>query len=118
MRCHNATDLCLLMPCQMFFVFHDAVKIVALFVDEVLTAGFGEDRGKRYGVECDLVRRITKPPRFQMPDWLQVVMQRMREVGPPVLADFHPNECNAIDYRRDEGAVLGSIVIGFIHAGH
>ncbi|KAK3267892.1 hypothetical protein CYMTET_23574 [Cymbomonas tetramitiformis] len=66
----------------------------------------GNSRGKRYGVECDLVRRITKPPRFQMPDWLQVVMQRMREVGPPVLADFHPNECNAIDYRRDEGHEL------------
>ena len=30
----------------------------------------------------------------------------MSHMGPPVLKHFRPNECNAIDYRRQEGHEL------------
>ena len=44
----------------------------------------GHSHGKKYGVVCDLYRRVVSPPVHAMPPWLQAVMQRMRDTRPPL----------------------------------
>jgi len=75
----------------------------------------GHSDGKKYGVLCDLYRRVVHPPVHVMPPWLEFVTARMRATKPPPwlmphhawpLQNFAPNECNAIDYRRATGCSL------------
>lgn len=75
----------------------------------------GHSEGKKYGVLCDLYRRVVLPPVHAMPPWLEFVTARMRATKPPPwlmphhawpLKKFAPNECNAIDYRRATGCSL------------
>jgi len=63
----------------------------------------GAHSGKRWGVECDLARRVVRPARLEMPASLERLAARMRALGHPALANFRPNEANAISYRRDAG---------------
>ncbi len=60
-------------------------------------------RGKAWGVVVDLAQRTVRPcgpPRAPLPPLLQRLAERMRKI--PVLSAFHPNEANALDYRRGE----------------
>mmetsp|Transcript_12820 Transcript_12820/g.32898 ORF Transcript_12820/g.32898 Transcript_12820/m.32898 type:complete len:585 (+) Transcript_12820:292-2046(+) len=66
----------------------------------------GHSLVKYYGVESNLAARANKLGRVPMPEWLSFVMERMPQVGLPVLRKFQPNECNAIDYRRALGHSL------------
>lgn len=61
--------------------------------------------GKRWGVQTDLSRRTVVPEALPLPQPLQDVAQRMRDTIPH-LADFHPNEANAIEYVRQRGDYL------------
>jgi alkylated DNA repair protein alkB family protein 4 len=63
----------------------------------------GAHSGKRWGVECDLTRRVVRPARLEMPASLERLAARMRALGHPALANFRPNEANAISYRREAG---------------
>ena len=63
----------------------------------------GAHSGKRWGVECDLARRVVRPARLEMPASLERLAARTRALGHPALANFRPNEANAISYRRDAG---------------
>ena len=65
----------------------------------------GPHLGARWGVEPDMRTRKVLPPKHKMPGWTAVLVARWRE-RVPYLRDFQPNECNAIDYRRDRGHVL------------
>ena len=46
--------------------------------------------------------RKVLPARHAMPGWSSALVARWR-ARVPFLRDFQPNECNAIDYRRDRG---------------
>lgn len=61
--------------------------------------------GKRWGVQTDLARRTVAPEAVPLPAELLAVAQRMRDTVPQ-LADFHPNEANAIEYLQDRGDYL------------
>ena len=64
-----------------------------------------ECRGKRWGVQTDLAARTVSPAAVQLPRELQAVAERMRSAVPQ-LAEFKPNEANAIVYRRARGDYL------------
>lgn len=59
-------------------------------------------RGKAWGVRMDLRRRTVSSPAVPMPDMLMRLAERMRGLhgAPHALRLFHPNEANALDYRR------------------
>lgn len=69
----------------------------------------GPAYGKRWGVTTDLNRRTVGPPLHPMPPQLLALARRMREAlrgaagCTSPIANFEPNEANALDYRRDEG---------------
>jgi hypothetical protein len=56
-------------------------------------------------VQTDLARRTVSPAAMELPAELLAVAERMR-AAVPQLADFHPNEANAIVYRRSRGDYL------------
>ncbi|KAK9863461.1 hypothetical protein WJX84_004168 [Apatococcus fuscideae] len=58
----------------------------------------GSHRGKAWGVRMDLAKRTVLEPAVPMPPLLLQMAERMRSL--PLLAHFHPNEANAIDYQR------------------
>ena len=62
-------------------------------------------RGKRWGVQTDLAQRTVVSEAVPLPHMLHVLAQRMRDMIPR-MADFHPNEANAIEYRSDRGDYL------------
>ncbi|GAQ85491.1 hypothetical protein KFL_002380040 [Klebsormidium nitens] len=69
----------------------------------VTSRAFGDlNEGKAYGFVTDLRRRTILKPKRPMPPFLQSVLDRIRTVAPP-LSNFVPNECNAINYRREDG---------------
>ena len=61
-------------------------------------------RGKAWGVRMDLAKRTVLQPAVPMPPLLLRMAERMRCL--PLLASFHPNESNAIDYQRAHGNCL------------
>lgn len=56
-------------------------------------------------MQTDLARRTVAPEAVPLPAELLAVAQRMRDTVPQ-LADFHPNEANAIEYLQDRGDYL------------
>ena len=67
----------------------------------------GPAHRKKWGVQTDLARRRFEPPATPMPDEFRPLVDRMRAQCAE-LADFRPNEANALDYRRSEGHYLGA----------
>eukprot|EP00931_Biecheleriopsis_adriatica_P109856 TRINITY_DN84123_c0_g1_i1.p1 TRINITY_DN84123_c0_g1~~TRINITY_DN84123_c0_g1_i1.p1 ORF type:complete len:286 (-),score=44.37 TRINITY_DN84123_c0_g1_i1:56-850(-) len=69
----------------------------------------GPSYRKHWGVETDLRLRTFSPPKHNMPELFRPLAERIRQVTTAsskdvvILKQFHPNEANAIDYRRDEG---------------
>ncbi|KAK9807572.1 hypothetical protein WJX72_003107 [[Myrmecia] bisecta] len=61
----------------------------------------GRHRGKAWGVQMDLGRRIVVAEAVPLPALLQTLAERMRTLPP--LRSFYPNEANAIDYRKSLG---------------
>ncbi len=61
-------------------------------------------RGKAWGVRMDLAKRKVQEATVPMPLLLKQLADRMRSL--PILAKFHPNEANAIDYHRARGNCL------------
>ncbi|KAK9862460.1 hypothetical protein WJX84_003722 [Apatococcus fuscideae] len=64
----------------------------------------GAHRGKAWGVRMDLAKRTVLTPTVLMPPILLRIAKHMRCL--PLLAKFHPNEANAIDYQRSCGNCL------------
>lgn len=63
----------------------------------------GEHAGMKWGVVCDLKRRVvTNCPTNPMPIELRTLGEKIRATHSAV-TDFHPNEANAICYRRRVG---------------
>lgn len=69
----------------------------------------GKFSGKRWGVHCNLRdKRVTAAER-PLPDFVQsLILPKLAALAP--MAGIHPNEANAIDYRRDMGHYLKSHV--------
>eukprot|EP00892_Ulva_mutabilis_P000853 jgi/Ulvmu1/10769/UM069_0003.1 len=65
----------------------------------------GPSRGKRWGVQTDLGKRTVAPEAVPMPAMLHMLAQRMRDQISQ-LAEFYPNEANAIEYSRPRGDYL------------
>lgn len=64
---------------------------------------------KRWGVLMDRKGRSFMEPMHPMPQKFSPIIQRIRRiVNGPFLSDFHPNEANAINFRRDDGDFLGA----------
>lgn len=53
----------------------------------------------------DLQKRTVSPPRYEMPEFLQRLAERMRSFRP--LKDFYPTEANANEYTPSQGQYLG-----------
>jgi alkylated DNA repair dioxygenase AlkB len=79
----------------------------------------GSHREKRWGVDHDLWSRSVRPPKHAIPEWMStLLMQRfpslVSDVTDPKVKDllnsFHPNDVNAIEYRRDQGHSLAAHV--------
>ena len=56
-------------------------------------------------MQTDLTARTVAPAAVELPRELQAVAERMRSAVPQ-LAEFQPNEANAIVYRRSRGDYL------------
>ena len=70
----------------------------------------GAHVGKAWGVRSDLKARRVGPARHAVPSWAQGLARRMRRLGRSLagsplecMAQFRPNDCNAIEYLRAEG---------------
>ena len=64
----------------------------------------GRHRGKHWGVRIDIAAGKLLGQTHAMPDVLRRIVLKMRTVD--VLQGFFPNECNAIDYVKAQGATL------------
>ena len=64
----------------------------------------GKHRGKHWGVRIDIAAGKLLEQTHAMPDVLRRIVLKMRTVD--VLQTFYPNECNAIDYVKAQGATL------------
>eukprot|EP00249_Psilotum_nudum_P005933 c19334_g1_i1 orf=204-1418(+) len=62
----------------------------------------GCHRGKAYGAVTDLKRRKVQPAVFEMPSFLDPIIERMN-ASIPCLKEFCPNEMNSIEYCKEEG---------------
>jgi len=70
----------------------------------------GSHAGKAYGVRSDLQARRVRAALHAVPAWGRGLARRMRRLGRSVagtplecMAQFRPNDCNAIEYLRSEG---------------
>lgn len=73
-------------------------------------AGFNGDHfGKRWGVHCNLRDKRVSEAEHPLPRFVESLLKPKLRVIQHV-ADFVPNEANAIDYRRDSGHYLASHV--------
>ena len=70
----------------------------------------GSHAGKAYGVRSDLKARRVRAALHGVPAWGRGLARRMRRLGRSVagtplecMAQFRPNDCNAIEYLRTEG---------------
>jgi alkylated DNA repair dioxygenase AlkB len=70
----------------------------------------GPHSGKAWGVKTDLKKRTVREGDLAMPAPLLDLVPRMKALAHPLLADWRPNEANAIDYRRQLGHFLGAHV--------
>jgi len=69
----------------------------------------GSNKGKRWGVHCNLRDRRVYAPENPMPHFFDAILsERLKRVQP--MAGCIPNEANAIDYRRKQGHWLQSHV--------
>ena len=69
----------------------------------------GSNKGKRWGVHCNLRDRRVSAPEHPMPHFFHAVLEeKLKRVIP--MAGCFPNEANAIDYRRKQGHWLQSHV--------
>ena len=60
----------------------------------------GPSNRMNWGFEVNLRDRTIGKPRRPMPQILKSLAARMRGGGGDLLRDFHPDEANAIDYRK------------------
>ena len=65
----------------------------------------GRHGGKKWGVVMNLAERTVMEARVPFPAWLDGLVLRIRQCI-PFLADFAPNEANAISYDRARGDFL------------
>jgi alkylated DNA repair dioxygenase AlkB len=79
----------------------------------------GSHREKRWGVDHDIWSRSVRPPKNAIPQWMNnLLIQRFPSLVPhledpkvkALLNLFHPNDVNAIEYRRDQGHSLAAHV--------
>ena len=70
----------------------------------------GAHVGKAWGVKSELKARRVVPARHAVPSWAQGLSRRMRRLGRSLagsplecMAQFRPNDCNAIEYVRAKG---------------
>ena len=66
----------------------------------------GPSNRMNWGFEVNLRDRTIGKPRRPMPQILKSLAARMRGGGGDLLRDFHPDEANAIDYRKSKGHEL------------
>lgn len=79
----------------------------------------GSHREKRWGVDHDLWSRSLRPPKHAIPHWMNTLLIKRFPALVAHVSDakvktlltlFHPNDVNAIEYRRDEGHSLAAHV--------
>ncbi|OUS49392.1 hypothetical protein BE221DRAFT_87495 [Ostreococcus tauri] len=66
----------------------------------------GAHEGKKYGVEPNLLKRTVEPTKVPIPKILKQLVIKKFASAHETLRRFEPNECNAINYRKDLGSVL------------
>jgi alkylated DNA repair dioxygenase AlkB len=67
----------------------------------------GTHRQKRWGIDHDLWSQALRPPRHELPDFMNVILiPRLKRVA--AMTGHIPNEVNAIEYRRSLGHSLAS----------
>ena len=65
----------------------------------------GKHLGKRWGVHCNLRDRMVSEAENPLPNFMnKIIIPKLRLIRQ--MSGCIPNECNAIDYRRDEGHFL------------
>ena len=65
----------------------------------------GKHLGKRWGVHCNLRDRMVSEAENPLPTFMkQIIIPKLRLIRQ--MSGCIPNECNAIDYRRDDGHFL------------
>lgn len=65
----------------------------------------GRSHGKSWGVVMNLAERTVHEARVPFPEWMDKVVQRIRQAI-PFLSNFSPNHVNAIWYDRTRGDYL------------
>ena len=95
------------------FITEDEERRIVDWLDDDIAAGpwrdssfNGAHQGKKYGVEPNLLKRCVEPARVPMPKILRDVVVAKFAAAHETLKHFTPNECNAINYRKDLGSVL------------
>ena len=95
------------------FIAEDEERRILDWLDDEVAAGPWKDssfngahQGKKYGVEPNLLKRCVEPARVPMPKILRDLVVAKFAAAHETLKHFTPNECNAINYRKDLGSVL------------
>jgi len=94
------------------FIDEDEERRIIEFLDEDVERPWrdssfnGAHEGKKYGVEPNLLKRIVEPAKVPIPRVLRELVIKKFADAHPTLKNFSPNECNAINYRKDLGSVL------------
>lgn len=94
------------------FIDEDEERRIVEFLDDDVERPWrdssfnGAHEGKKYGVEPNLLKRVVEPAKVPIPRVLRELVIKKFADAHPVLQNFSPNECNAINYRKDLGSVL------------
>ena len=94
------------------FIDEDEESRIVEFLDEDVERPWrdssfnGAHEGKKYGVEPNLLKRVVEPAKVPIPRVLRELVINKFADAHPTLKNFTPNECNAINYRKDLGSVL------------
>ena len=94
------------------FIDEDEESRIVEFLDEDFERPWrdssfnGAHEGKKYGVEPNLLKRVVEPAKVPIPRVLRELVINKFADAHPTLKNFTPNECNAINYRKDLGSVL------------
>ena len=93
-----------------FITEEEEERIVRFLDDDVVpwkdSSFNGAHQGKRYGVEVNLLKRTVDPAKNPLPKILRDLVIARFASAHETLRNFTPNECNAINYRKDLGSEL------------
>jgi len=93
-----------------FITEEEEERIVQFLDDDVVpwkdSSFNGAHQGKRYGVEVNLLKRTVDPAKNPLPKILRDLVIARFASAHETLRNFTPNECNAINYRKDLGSEL------------